>query len=179
MKKTLALVLAVALLISVTSAFAAGKHYKVVEDFETLDVELDIPEGYEYKQNPEEGLICLELTDPTGKLPFFDMHVAPGDEYEDKSLADLTDGEKAQYIEMAIQEFENPETELFTTPSGNQILLAKENGEACQFATMQTIYKGFFFYLYCGYPDFHELSDADMALMHQVLESVQIIRNAK
>ncbi len=178
MKKLLALILALALCLSMASAMAAT-HYKVEEDFETFDVELDIPDGYEFVQHPEQGWLCVEMTDPTGAKPFFDMHVSPSEAFGDKSLADFTDEEKAAALEAIELDFAEPVSEYFTTPSGNEMILTRETSETGEFATIQTVYHGFFFYLYCAYPDYRPLNDGDLALMNEIVHSVQITGTSK
>ncbi len=172
-KKILALMLAIAMLTIAVSASAEA--FKMEENFATFDVTLNLPEGAKPVQQPEEGWVDVDITFDESK-PVFHMTVSPSEEYEDKSLQDFTDQQKMLVEEQVAAMFSDPAIEYFVTPSGNTILYAYEqDADAGSFATMQTVYKGFFFSLFANYPDYHALSEDDVALMHQLVEGTDIV----
>lgn len=175
-KKLLALLLALTLMLSFTSAFA--EIYKVEEDFTTFDVSLTLPEGAQSKQNIEEGWICVEITFDENK-PLFDLNIAPSEDFDGKSLADFTDEEKQLLIDQMEDDFYHSSSEFFLTPSGNMILLMKEETGDVGYAAMITLYRGFYFSLHCNYADYRPLTDADIDLMHKITEGTDIIAVTK
>lgn len=173
MKKIFSLVLVAAL--ALTTAVAFAEHYKVQEDFATFDVELDIPEGATYQQNIQPGWICLEMQFDGDAGLFFDMNIAPSEELGDVSLGDVPEDDLAAFTALVSEDFSAPQSESFVTPSGNTILLTKETDAAAgAFVSMDTIYRGFIFNLTMNHKDFSEMTDADMDMMHKLIESVQI-----
>ncbi len=171
-KKIVALVLALTLLTVAVSVQAEA--FKMREDFASFDVTLNLPDGAKPIQQPEVGWVDVDITFDETK-PVFHMSVAPSEEYEDKSLQDFTDEQKALVEEQVAAVFSDPSIEYFVTPSGNTILYASEqDAEAGYFATMQTVYKGFFFSLFANYPDYHALTEDDVALMHKLVEGTDI-----
>lgn len=178
MKKAFAILVALTMLLSLASAFA--EKLQVTEDFKTFDVALTVPEGYTASQSTENGYVDVEMTTGDAEKPSFDLHIAPSEELEEQSLKELTEAERASLLELIEADFSAPEHEFFTTPSGNEIILTRETDvQAGEYATMQTIYHGFFFFLSCKYEDYRALTDADIALMHQLTESVDIVGTQK
>ncbi len=174
MKKILAALLACLMVFTVAGAFA--EHYKLQEDFTNFDVELDIPEGATYEQNPEEEMLCLQFWFEDGSKPSFDLNVAPSDIVDGLSLGDFSQEDKDSMVSMASEGYSVPTNEFFVTPSGNTILLTQETDAAAGYsALMTTVYKGFFVNLYMGYEDGSPLTEDDMKLMHQVIESTWIV----
>ncbi len=177
-KKSCALLLALLMALSMTSALA--EKYQVQEEFQSFDVTLQLPEGAKVETHNEPSLVGMDILFDDASKPAFDLHIAPSEEYDGKSLKELSEEERALLVEQVEMDFSMPQHEFFTTPLGNEILLTRETDPvAGEYATMQTIYHGFFFYLSCAYPDFHALTDADIALMHQITEGVDIIGATK
>lgn len=180
LRKILSLFTALLLLCSAAAALAATETYHVVEDFQEFDVEIEIPEGAQYKQNPKEGWISLEIWYEDPSKPSFDLNISFSEEVDSKFLADFTQEEMDHIVEMVSQDFSVPSDELFETPSGNKVLLVRETDpEAGDYAIMVSVYKGFFFSLYCSHGDYSPLSQEDMDLMHQVIEGAWIVDTEK
>lgn len=174
-KKGLLLCVALMLLFTFTSALAAPEKYRLIEDFKEFDVEVEIPEGALYKQNPQEGWLCLEIWYEDPSKPSFDINVSFSEEVDSKFLADFTQEETDHLMDIVNEDFSMPTHEFFVTPSGNTILFSRETDpEAGDYATMITVYKGFFFSLYCSHKDYSPFSADDFRLMHQIVEGTWI-----
>lgn len=175
-KKMLSLLIALALLFSVASALAAPEKYKMIEDFAEFDIVVEIPEGAQYRQNPREGWLCLEIWFEDPAKPFFDINVSFSEEMAGQFLGNLSQEEQDHLMEMVGENFSLPVFEFFLTPSGNTILFTRETDPAAgDYAAMTTVYKGFFFQLYASHKDYAPLTDADIQLMHQIIEGAWII----
>lgn len=175
LKKGLLLCVALMLLFAFTSALAAPEKYRLIEDFKEFDVEVEIPEGALYKQNPQEGWLCLEIWYEDPSKPSFDINVSFSEEVDSKFLADFTQEETGHLRDKVNEDFSMPTHEFFVTPSGNTILFSRETDpEAGDYATMVTVYKGFFFSLYCSHKDYSPFSEDDYRLMHQIVEGTWI-----
>lgn len=179
-KKGLSLCIALMLLFAFTSALAAPEKYRMEEDFGAFDIEVEIPEGAQYQQNMKEGWLCLEIWYEDPSKPSFDINVSFSEETESQFLADFTQEEIDHLLELVGENFSMPEHEFFVTPSGNTILFVREtDAEAGDYATMITVYKGFFFSLYCSHTDYSILTEDDLQLMHQIIEGAWIIDTDK
>jgi len=179
-KKILSLLITVALLFSITVTLAATTKYKMIEEFEEFDIEVEIPVGALYKQNPQEGWLCLEIWFEDPAKPFFDINVAFSELFAGEFLGKFAQEETDHLVEMVGEDFSIPAHEFFLTPSDNTILLSRETDpDAGDYATMTTVYKGFFFQLYCCHKDYSPLTDEDLQLMHQIIEGAWIIDTEK
>ena len=175
-KKILSLLTAVLLLFSVAAALAATEKYKMVEDFAEFDFEVEIPEGALYRQNPQDGWLCLEIWFEDPAKPFFDINVSFSELMAGQFLGEFAQEDIDLLMEMVGEDFSMPAFEFFLTPSENTILLTRETDpEAGDYATMTTVYKGFFFQLYACHKDYSPLSDEDLQLMNQIIERAWII----
>lgn len=174
-KRILSLVTAL-LLLCTASALAEPEKYRFDEAFDEFDFEMEIPEGAQYRQNPQEGWLCFEIWFEDQAKPAFDMNVSFSEEMAGENLGDVTEEEKAHLMAMVGEDFSEPAQTFFVTPSGNTILFTRETDpEAGDYATMVTVYKGFFFSLYCGHKDYSPLTEEDFQLMHQIVEGAWII----
>ncbi len=175
MKKVLSVLVAAMLLLTATSAFA--ERIKVEETAKYFDIEIDVPDGAQVDQFTFEGWVCVEMligAEGTNRLEF-DFSVTPSEEYDGKSLIEYTDEEKALLMAAVGEGFWEPEHEFFLTELGNLVLFTRETSELNDYAVMQTVYKGYFVFLYCGYEDYSPLQDADLMMMLDIMQSAEII----
>jgi len=153
----------------------AGK-YKVIENFDEFDVELEIPEGAFVRQELKDGWLWVEIYYEDPAKPSFDVNIAFSEEMAGEFLGDLPQEDLDHLMDMVGEAFSIPVHELFVTPSGNTILYTRETDpEAGDYASMTTVYKGFFFQLHCNHNDYAPLTEADIRLMHQIIEGAWII----
>ncbi|NLV57925.1 MAG: hypothetical protein GXY67_04060 [Clostridiales bacterium] len=179
LQKILSLLIALTLLFSAT-ALAATEKYTLEEDFQQFDVEVEIPEGAQYKQNPKDGWLSLEIWFEDPAKPSFDLNISFSEEVEGGFLADFSQEDKDHLVALISEDFSVPVHEFFETPSGNTVLLTRETDtEAGDYALMVTVYKGFFFSLYCSHQDYSPLAEEDLALMHQIIEGTWITDTEK
>lgn len=173
MKKILSLVIIVVLAASFTTALAA-EEYKVLENFDSFDVTVTVPDSMTITQVDRAEWIDTEITYADGHEPAFHLHITPTEEYVGLSFADLSEEEQNTMIATIEEDFMEPVQELYTTPSGNLVLLIKETADSGSFATIQTLYRGFLIYLYCAYDDFAPVTDGDIATMKQIIEGLKL-----
>ena len=174
-KRSLSLLTVLALLFGVAAAADTPEKYKMIEDFSEFDVEVEIPEGAQFKQNPREGWLSLELwyEDPT--KPFFDISVSFSEEMAGQFLGDFSQEDQEHLVTLIGENFSAPASEFFLTPSNNTVLFTRETDpEAGDYAAMTTVYKGFFFQLYCRHKDYAPLTEEDIELMHQIIKGAWI-----
>ncbi len=171
MKKALSLLLAAMLLLA--SGAALAETIKIQETARAFDVTVVIPDGATVVQDVYDDWVCVEFQLPgeDGMLEI-DLSVAPSEEFAGRSLSEADEDERALLVELSSINFLEPAHEFFTLSNGTPALFSIETGEGMQFATMQTIYKGFFIYLYCGYEDHFPLADNDLALMYDIMDSL-------
>lgn len=173
-RKILSFLLALVLVTGIASAMAES--YQIKEDFKSFDVTVKVPEGYVIDQVKQEGwsMVSFHTEDPNKAN--FDITVAPSEDFEGKSLGEFTDEEKQEFVDNVTSYYDTPSHEFFTTPSGNLILFTQDTGEGGSYATMQTIYHGYYYTLYgCYDTDFRPLTEADIAIMHEITEGTDII----
>ena len=177
-KKMIALFIALMLLCSVATALAAPEKIRI-EDFGAFAVEVEIPEGAQYRQNPREGWVSLEIWFEEPSKPRFNIHIAFSDvEGNDGYLTDFDREALDHLMAIAGADFLAPAHEFFVTPAGNTFLLTRETDPlAGAYATMVTVYNGFYFSLYGRHLNFAPLTEDDVRLMHQIIEGVWIIEN--
>ena len=174
-RKILSLLIVASLLVSVSAAQATSAKYRVIEDFDEFDIEVEIPEGAMFRQNPQEGWLCLEIWYEDPEMPFFDINVSFSEEMAGQFLGEFTQEDQDHLVSLVGEDFSLPANEVFLTPSGNTILYTRETDpEAGDYATMTTVYKGFFFQLYCCHQDYSPLTDEDFLLMRQIVEGAWI-----
>ncbi len=178
MKKILSLALAMMLLLGAVSALA--EEYKIQEGFQALDVQVKIPEGYTVEQVKDDDWAMITFHPDSADKPTFDMTVSPSEDYDGKSLGELSEEEKQAFVDNILSMYDNPSHELFKTPAGNLILFSQDSVEGGNFAVMQTLYKGYYFTLMGSYDsDYRPLTEADLTLMHQITEGTDIIPAGK
>ena len=172
MKKWMGMLLV--LIMVFTMAASLAEPIKITEDFNEFDVTLEVPAGLTVTEVAREGWVDVEMRFSDPASPKYDLHINPSEEYVGLSLADLPEEELDAMVAMLVADFEAPEANRFTTPSGNMVLFIRETFGGNQYATMQTLYRGFFFYLYCAYEDFSNLTDADIEVMHKIIEGLEL-----
>lgn len=175
MKKAFSLLVALMVMISMAGALAAEEVYTVVEDFDTFDVSVKIPEGMILEQLDQEGWINLRLSYNDETKPIFFLNITPTEEYTGLSFGDLDQDEQDLLKALVLENFAEPVQSEFTTPSGNLIVQTEEKSDMGNYVTMETIYRGFYFYLYCAHEDFAEITADDIAVMHQITEGLEIV----
>lgn len=176
MKKTLSLFLTLALLMTASCAFA--EKHKVDEVSKTFSVEIDIPEGATYEETGFEGWVCVEMSmlSQDGVKMDLDFNITPSEEYDGKSLRDFTDEEKAYLMEQVGMGFYNPVHMFYEMDDGNVMLFTNDDTEDNDTAVMQTIYNGYFMFLYCARDGYSQLSESDIEIMFQIMNSIVITR---
>ncbi len=171
MKKLISLVLAMAMVWSITASLA--ETIKVEESIPQLDVEVTLPDGAKTELQRGDDWTWLRIT-LDGHTPVMDLTVAPGEEYEEKSLKDLTEDEKQALVAVLSENAEKPTYVFIDLPDGNQLLVVEEDTEQNDFAVMETIYDGNFICLYARYEDFNKLTADDLAVMYEIMQSLVI-----
>lgn len=163
-----------ALMLVATIGVAMAEVYSVQESFESFDLKVTIPEGMQVTQEERDGWVDIEFSDGKENSTRYELHITPTEEYTGLSYKDLSEEDKGWVRQAVLYSFFEPEQEEFTTPSGNIALFTRETSAAGQFASIDTIYKGYFFSLYCARDDYSALTDDEIAMMHQIIEGTEI-----
>ena len=172
MKKTLCLLM-VALLMTVAFGASAEK-VKLNTSASGFEVELTLPEGAVITSTQAVGDNTITVVSKEGVAPVR-IVIAPSELYDNtQSLVDLSDEEKAELLQMVCEQYENPLSEIETTPSGNQHYMIDTNAES-DLHIIFTLYKGYFFELTQWHEDYATLVEADMTFHHAIAEGLWVV----
>lgn len=179
MKKLLSMIL---VLVFALCAFATAETY-TVDSSETYDVTLTAPEGYIFTKSEYLGDDCLAgLFEPADEnvTVYYTLIVAYSDEYaalygEDKTLNDLTEEEFAAAVQDLCADFYAPTTSVVTTSFGTKCIVVNEDGCESEFATILTVYHGYFIQVYIDSLDGVVIDDAIIQTAVDILSSMEIV----
>lgn len=177
MKKLLSLVLALALMCGVMSAFAEDAGKTIVSFDENLSIGFAFPDDYAVTYDESEsGIIIAVAGSEQEARPFIRLVIAQEDEDEDlPRLNDLSDEDKAEFIAALTEDMHAPECTIQETGFGTQVIVIRENETAQNYATLTTLYYGCIITMYMGYPDGRVVADEDIALGMQIFTDIDFI----
>ncbi len=173
MKKLISLMLTLLVLLCATSAFA--KTVKVKENVASFDIYMDVPKGVAIKPEDDQGAMVATLA-PTvkdGVVPEYLLTIAAAEEYDNRSMADLSDAEKQQIVDSWSVNMHEPTYVFVSADNGNPMLVMEENTEQNDFALLLTLYKGYFLSISARYDDFRKLSVDDITLMYELGNGIE------
>lgn len=173
MKKILCLLM-VAMLLTVAFGALAEEKVRLHTSTDTLVVELTLPEGAVITSTQAVGDSTITTVSKEGVAPVH-IVIAPSEMYENtQSLADLPDEEKEGLLQLVCEQYENPLSELETTPSGNEHYIIDTNGES-DVHIIFTLFKGYFFELTQWHDDYAKLNEEDMNFHHAIAEGLWVV----
>ncbi len=173
MKKGFALFLAAAMLLSACCAVAETVQvYRATDDF---DVTMVIPEGYGMKEERVNSTLMIDVTSEDETLPMYLLTIAFSEEYEGRTLSELTEDEQDELINMMDDEYHHPVVSSQTTKEGTMVFVLDENDSESDYATAFTVYKGYFIQVYIAKPSFDTLSEADVEMAINLLGDMHFV----
>ena len=167
MKKVLAILIA-ALMLMLCSTAALAETVKFVEDSTDFDITMELPQGATVgdKDSSELVSVCEIKSEGLGDVY---ITIAPSDLYGDESMNDLAEADVADLEALAVEQYDNAQTSIEVTPSGNKYIhVTTDVGMGSIF----TLYMGYFVELTQWHEDYSELTDADYAFMQQLLYNI-------
>lgn len=179
MKKIIALLLAMAMLSSMTFAMAEEK-VEVAQATPEFDVTAVVPEGYRMQEERIDGNVYLTFIPEDDAAAVYQVSIAHSEEYDGRTLNDFTDDEKKALLESMDDDFMSPDTTAVTTESGTEVYLINESAantddDDLAFANGFTIYKGYFFQIVVVRDGFDILSQADLDLGIKILSDIWFV----
>lgn len=165
-------------LVLLCGAAASAQVVDVQEHALTFDVQMTIPEDAEATQEDfgEFTCIMIHLDGKNGVRPLYRMTIAASEEIDEgRSMADLTQDEKDTLVDVWMEGMQNATHKFDVLENGNTVLVIEENTETDDYAMMISIHDGYFFHLYMNYENYSKLTDADLDMMYELMESVQIV----
>ncbi len=175
MKKIVSFVLALTMLMMAGAALA--ETIKPAEFARSFDVEITLPEGATTAANEvgENTMTAITLAE-AGK-PGYVFIISPSDmqALDGKKMSELTDEEKASLVEAMSLGMDSPSERWVTLDNGGLLLLVEENTEANDYAYATTLYDGFFIFVYASYEDYDKMTEEDIQVMIDIMQSLKII----
>jgi len=173
MKKYLAILLAMCLLVMSGAAFAEPE--KLMETSDKFDLEVELPEGATIEQeivNGELALIHILFADAAH--PQYTVLISYSEEYGDKLMSDLNDEQiEALFITVA-EELEKPSYEMRTLEDGIKMMIVQEDA-ASDYAYIITIYEGYFIQAYIAHDDYATLTQEEVNDLMLLMDNVRIL----
>lgn len=177
MKKILALVLSLALLLGMASL---AETY-VIDEGTTYCVTVEAPEGYSFTEVDYGDFIGgLFKSDDEDAPIYFTLLVAYSDEYADyfgkeAILNDLTEEQLEIAISELTSDFEAPEVTTGLTDFGTLCIIVNEQGCESEFASILTVYHGYFIQIYIDSPSGLEIGQELIDTGLGIMSSLELI----
>lgn len=169
MKKILAILTAVVLTLSCTAALA--EIVKFQEDSTDFDIQMELPEGATVGEQEASELVSVCEIQSEGLANVY-ITIAPSDLYDKLSMNDLSDEDVETLISLATEQYDNPETAIEVTPSGNKYIHVSSDAGI---DSIFTLYLGYFVELTQWHEDYSAITDADYAFMQQLLHNIDFL----
>ena len=179
MKKLLAILTALALLVSCFAALADESGDVLYQGID-FDITVDVPEGYTMQPQYISSLIIADFVPDDPAKVNYHLGVIYDDEYDkDFVLNDLSDEEfEATAQELMAEyayDFCDPTTEVRTTGMGTKLLLIDENGSESEYAILLTIYHGYFIELDMDKADNVQITEEELQTGIDILTSLWMV----
>jgi len=169
MKKFLAVLTATVFLLCSTGALA--EVVKFVEDSPEFDIQMELPEGATVGEQDSSALVSVCQIQSDGLADVY-ITIAASDIYDDLSMNDLSDDDVELLKAQAVEQYDDAETSIEITPSGNKYIhVTSDSGVASIF----TLYLGYFVELTQWHDDYSEITEDDYAFMQQLLYNINFL----
>lgn len=176
MKKTVSIVLILALLMGMA---ALAEPY-VLHESDKFTVTAEAPENYDF--------ILAGYGDFTGGLfapddaakPYYTLLIAYSEEYadtfgKDSTLNDLTPEQLIRATMELTSQYSKPEVTTATTDFGTLCIIVNEQGSESEYASILTIYHGYFIEVYIDMLNGEQLSEEDIQKGLDIMSSLELI----
>lgn len=168
MKKVLAIVLVLMLAVV---ACAEG-----LDIFElNYNVDYTIPEGYTVDVDAAIGNLMVAWFMPEdAAAPMYGLVINYSEEFGDYTLTDLSEEEFAQAVEVLTADYAEPVVGTAETGMGTKLITVVETGSASSYATVLTIYHGYFVQINIEKPNDVDITEDDMQIAIDILTSMEL-----
>ncbi|NLI20101.1 MAG: hypothetical protein GX418_00915 [Clostridiales bacterium] len=172
MKKTLALL--TALMMLALAPLSLAETVKLTENASGFDITVDLPAGatVSVQTNDDVPYTFVSFADET--MPELYISVAPTEEYEEQTLADLSDDELDTLFAMLSADLDDPSYTMVTTAGGYECMVVEDNS-ATDSAIIALLYDGYFIQISVWNVNYDTLTDDDMTVAETMIDSLKIV----
>ena len=166
MKKILSLLVAVMMVSCVAASLA--EVIQLDSPIIGYDMIITLPEGVESTIDSSADSTWIRFT----YGPNYNLTIARSDLFEGKGIADLSQEERDILAGMLCDHAAAPKYSEITLENDLVVMLVEEETEANDFASMQTIFNGYFITLYVANENYAKLSVDDAENMVEIMQSI-------
>ena len=172
MKKALALLTALMLL--AVAPLALVESVRLTENATGFDVTINLPDKAAVNVQTEGDIpyTFINFTDKT--LPEIYISVAPTEEYDEQSLADLSKDDLDHLFAITSGDLDKPSYSMQKTPGGYDYMLI-EDDSVTDSAILVILYDGYFIQMSVWNSNYSELDATDMTTATDIFDSLSII----
>ena len=175
MKKLLAIVMAVLMLMSVALADTAKT--PVVYD-DNLTLNMVYPEGYDVAV--EDIGIYKMIAMSKENAPVILLLICPDDEYADaERLNDMDEGDQEAFTLSLMEDYNNANVTWLKTEHDTDVVMLNENDAAVDFAELVTLYHGYLIDVMLIAQDGETVTENDINLAMKVLSDMDFVYTGK
>lgn len=174
MKKTIALLLALAMLACTPLALAGT--VRIAEDASTFDLTLSLPADAVVSENTHDNVPYTFISFEDTMKPHIYISVAPNEIYAADSVAALSKADQDALASDVSAEMVSPTYSLHKTAAGYDYLLVEENADIDS-AVMVLLKDGYLIQLSIWHDDYATLTTTDNALATGILDTLKIVKN--
>ena len=146
MKKTLAILLCLALLLGCAAAAGetAEKTYLATVDMNgAFQLQCALPEGYEIEEIESTGATYIAQFNADGDRPMLALSIAYNELYSGVQRMNELDAETLAMIEDSFRAEDDVDISYTETAYGTKLLIAREVGDDTDFVDILSVYKGY------------------------------------
>ena len=172
MRKFVSLLLAVLLLVAMATAEA--ETVRITEDAQAFDLIVELPEGATIQTEEYNGVPYSFLSFADETKPTIYISVAPTEEYDEASLAQLSPEDLEQLFQIVSADMDQPSYEVKTTIQGYPYMLVTNDSDHDS-ASLVTVHDHYFIQLSLWLKGFTVLSETDIRMAESTLNTLQVI----
>lgn len=172
MKKLFALLLAAMMLLS---AGALAEQVTVNNATAVFDVSMKLMDGYTMTENRVNGNLYINITPENGTDAHYYLSIGFSEEFDGRTMSDLTDEEIAVIRSGVAEAFAAPEMKEYDTTGGTHVLLFDETQGESDFGIAVTVYKGYFITVQAERPEYAQLTEEDLQRAVDLLSGMEFI----
>ena len=177
MRKILAFALAFVML-ACGAALAENTALNADSEF---GITVDVPEGYTFTETDYGDFIggLFKPEDET-TMPYYTLLVAFSEEYAERygresRLNDLTQEELDDLVSELTRDFASPEITMGVTGMDTIVIIVNEQGSESEYATILTVYHGYFVQVYIDQLDGRPITDEEIQTGLEIMTSLAMV----
>lgn len=169
MKRLIALLFAVALLLAVTPSLAEAVN--LTENASGFNVAIDLPDGAMVSVKTYDDVPYTFITFADATAPQLYISVAPTEEYEGYTIDTLTKDEQEHLFSIISMDYDSPTYSIGQTDAGYPYMLVEDESETDS-AMLIILYEGYFVEASFWNPNYDMLVTDDMSLVTALLDTL-------